>query len=189
MKVSLRAAMMFLICSGLVLALVVGCSKPGEEAPPKASESNEVRAQMLFDEGGELFNKGQYDGAIEKYKEGIDLLECSAQGHNLLGMGYRFKYNQTGDLSFRVLEERAFLKSLECDPGFWPAQVNLGATYYYQGKKAEAVPYFEKALKANPHHPEREQIEQMIADAKAPESAPSAPGGSEEKGEEPPALE
>ncbi len=53
---------------------------------------------------------------------------------------------------------------MELDPKYWVAMINLGATYYFRGEKAKAAPWFKKALALNPDHPEKAQIEKMIAE-------------------------
>ena len=57
----------------------------------------------------------------------------------------------------------AFKKAVEVDPKFWVAMINLGTTYYALGDKAKAAPWFKKALELNPAHPEKPQLEKMIA--------------------------
>lgn len=123
----------------------------------------------LFEEGQKLFEQQKYDEAIAKYEEGIKLSPNSAVGYNLIGMAYRFKYNAERDPSMREKEIGAFKKSIECDSTYWVAYVNLGATYYYSGKKKEAAPLFEKALKLNPENPEKEELEKMIEEGKSEE--------------------
>ncbi len=121
---------------------------------------------VLFKEGEELFNQQKYDEAIAKYVEGIELSPNSAVGYNLIGMANRFKYNAEGVPSLREKEIDAFGKAIECDSTFWVAYINLGATYFYSGRKKEAIPLFEKALELNPLHPEKTEIEKMIEEAK-----------------------
>lgn len=138
----------------VILALIViSCGK-------------EENADQLFTEGAKCIEQGQYDKAIEYYQRGIKADPKSAMGHNLLGMAYRFKFNQTGEQHWREKEIGSFKKAIEIAPDFAVALVNLGATYYYSGKKDMAVPYFEHALEVYPEHPEAEQIEQMIAEGK-----------------------
>jgi tetratricopeptide (TPR) repeat protein len=129
-------------------------------------------ATALFEEGQKLFEEQKYDQAIVKYEEGLELSPHSAAGYNYLGMAYRFKYNAEKDISLREKEIEAFSKAIECDSTFWVAYVNLGATYYYSGRKKEAVPYLKRALELQPEHHEEEQILKMIEegqDEEAPE--------------------
>lgn len=122
----------------------------------------EKNAQDYFNEGAKCFEAGNYDGAIEMYKKGLELEPNSAGGYNLLGMGYRFKYNTTGDMDYKNKEIEAFQKAIDMDPKFWGAMINLGATYYYMGEKKKAAPYFKKALEIYPNNPEKTELEKMI---------------------------
>ena len=121
-------------------------------------------ADQLFNEGAKCIEQGQFDKAIELYQQGIKLEPKSAMGYNLLGMAYRFKFNQTGELQWREKEILSFKKAIEIAPDFAIALVNLGATYYYSWEKAKAAPYFKHALDVYPEHPEAEKIKQMIAE-------------------------
>ncbi len=126
-------------------------------------------AQKHFDEGVQLVQKGEIDKAIACYEQGLKLEPKSALGHNLLGMGCRFKYAQTGDRKWREKEIACFEASLSVDRDYMPALVNLGATYYYAGDKKKAVPYFKHALEIYPNHPEAEMIKKMIAEGEEAE--------------------
>lgn len=121
-------------------------------------------AEKYVQEGLAHFQKQEYDQAIASYEKAIKLEPKAAGAYNLLGMAYRFKYNLLGNPEYRAKEIVAFEKAIEIDPKFWVAMINLGATYYYQGQKAKAAPLFKKALELNPAHPEKAQIEKMIAE-------------------------
>ena len=123
-------------------------------------------AEQLFTEGAKCIEQGQYDKAIEFYQRGIKVEPKSAMGYNLLGMAYRFKFNQTGEQKWREMEIESFRKAIEIAPDFAVALINLGATYYYSGEKGKAVPYFKHALEVYPEQPEAEKISQMIAEGK-----------------------
>lgn len=133
----------------VVLAACLGC---GGDHPEK-----------YLREGAAHFQKQEYDQAIQSYRKAIKLEPKSSVAYNLLGMAYRFKYNQLGNPEMRDQEIAAFKQAIEIDPKNWGAMINLGATYYFQGDKAKAAPLFQQALTLNPHHPEKPQIEQMIA--------------------------
>ena len=126
--------------------------------------SQKKSAQDYFNEGAKFFQKGDFDKAIEYYTKGIEIKPGSAVGHNLLGMAYRFKYNQSGNSEWRKKEIASFQKAIELEPDFVPALVNLGATFYYSGDKKKAAPYFKHALEVMPGHPEAEQLKKMIAE-------------------------
>lgn len=112
------------------------------------------------------FQKREYDQAIEGYNKYLALEPQAAGAYNMLGMAYRFKYNETGIMDLRDKEIQSFKKAIELDPKFWVALINLGTTYYYSGDKAKAAPLFVQALLLNPDHPEKVQLEQMIAEGR-----------------------
>jgi tetratricopeptide (TPR) repeat protein len=122
-------------------------------------------ANDLFEKGEAAFSEGNFEQAVEYYQEGIEKEPSSSVGYNLLGMAYRFLYNQTGDDSYREDEIGAFEKSIELDPRNPVPLVNLGATLYYSGHKQEAANYLNKSLEIYPDHPDRAGIEKMIEDA------------------------
>jgi tetratricopeptide (TPR) repeat protein len=90
----------------------------------------------------------------------------NAIGYNLLGMAYRFKFNQSGAQEFKDKEIESFKKAIEIDSKFWAACKNLSASLYYQGRKKEAVPYLEKALELQPNDPEKVILLQWIEEGK-----------------------
>jgi cytochrome c-type biogenesis protein CcmH/NrfG len=81
----------------------------------------------------------------------------------MIGMAYRFKYNRLGDPAFRQKEMAAFQKAVEIDPKNWVAMINLATDYYADGEKGKAAARFKKPLELNPNHPEKAEIEKMIA--------------------------
>lgn len=128
--------------------------------PEKSWAQNQ--AQTLLEQGAGLMEKKKYDQAIATFKQAIKEEPNSAVTYNLLGMAYRFKYNQVRSQDLKNQEIAAFKKALEIDPNYWVALINLGATYYYLGEKAKAAPLFKKALSLNPDHPEKAELEKMI---------------------------
>jgi len=140
---------LYFLSAFFLLFSSLGCQKKKDEG-------------YYFEKGGEAFQKGNYDEAIELYQKGLEINPKSAVGYNLLGMAYRFKFNQTGNKDWKDKEIEAFKKSIELDPNFVAALVNLGATLYYQGDKKEAARYFKKAIEIYPDHPEKLQLEKMI---------------------------
>jgi tetratricopeptide (TPR) repeat protein len=137
----------------LFLALL-GCGDKGEKS---------------LQDGFAYFQQQDYDRAIESYERAIASGAKSAGAYNMLGMAYRFKYQQTGKPELQQNEIDAFQKALSIDPKFWVAMINLGTTYYSRGEKTQAILWLKKGLALNPKHPERAQIEKMIAEgAKAP---------------------
>jgi len=122
-------------------------------------------AEKYVQQGLAHFQKQEYDQAIASYENAVKLDPKAVGAYNLLGMAYRFKNLQLNNPELRAKEIAAFEKALEIDPKFWVAMINLGSTYYYQGEKGKAAPWFKKALELNPQHPEKAQIEKMIAES------------------------
>ncbi len=139
---------------GLVLILLAALSGCGGDSG----------AEKYLQEGFVNFQQQNYDQAIASYEKAIKIEPKAAAAYNMLGMAYRFKYNQLRNPELKDKEIAAFQKAMEVDPNFWVAMVNLGATYYYLGDKAKAAPLFKKALELNPSHPEKAELEKMIAE-------------------------
>lgn len=67
-----------------------------------------------------------------------------------------------------------FNKALEVDPKFANALYNLGMLKWQdQGDVKGAIACWEKLIKTNPNHPQRAQVEKMIAKAKEHEKMPA----------------
>jgi len=122
----------------------------------------QTQMQKFLDQAASQIKQQQYDQAIATLNQALKEEPKSAAVYNLLGMAYRFKYNQVRNQELKQQEIAAFKKAIEIDPNYWVALINLGATYYYQGEKAKAAPLFKKALALNPQHPEKAQLEKMI---------------------------
>jgi tetratricopeptide (TPR) repeat protein len=133
----------------LLLVVPLGCS--GDNA------------EKYMQEGFAKFQQQNYDGAIACYEKAIQLQPRAAAAYNMMGMAYRFKYNKLGVPEFRQKEMAAFQKAVEIDPKNWVAMINLGTDYYAEGQKDKAIPLFKKALELNPNHPEKAQLQKLIA--------------------------
>jgi tetratricopeptide (TPR) repeat protein len=114
-------------------------------------------------EGFVNFQQQKYDEAIASYEKAVKLQPRAAAAYNMIGMAYRFKYNQLGVPEFRQKEIAAFQKAVEIDPKNWVAMINLATDYSADGQQAKAAPLFKKALELNPNHPEKAEIQKMIA--------------------------
>ena len=139
------------------------------------SSSEKDRATQFLNEGILLFQEGKYSEAIEKYQEGLKLDPQNANGYNLLGMAFRFRFHETGTLEYREKEIESFKKAIEIDTKFWVAYKNISATLFYQGMKKEAVPYIEKALELQPNDPEKNLLMQWLEEGKKDQSAVLSP--------------
>ena len=63
-------------------------------------------AEKYLTQGLAHFQKQEYDQAIKSYQQAIELEPKSAVAYNLLGMAYRFKYNQLGNPEYRTRRDR-----------------------------------------------------------------------------------
>ncbi|MGQ9687442.1 MAG: tetratricopeptide repeat protein [Desulfobaccales bacterium] len=141
------------IAAGL-LVLAVGLMPVWAEA--------KNQAQKLVEQRTALMEKQQFDEALATFQKALKEEPNSAVIYNLMGMAYRFKYNQVRNQKLRQQEIAAFQKAIEVDPNFWVALINLGVTYYQSGNKTKAAPLLKKALSLKPDHPEKAQFEKMI---------------------------
>ncbi len=123
------------------------------------------QSEKYLQAGFAYFQQHDYDQAIENYEKAIALGTKSPGAYNMLGLSSRYKFQQTGKPELQHNEIDAFQKAVNLDPNYWEAMVNLGTTYYSRGEKAQAAVWLKKALALNPNHPEKDQIEKMIAEA------------------------
>ncbi len=84
--------------------------------------------------------KGELEEAIALYKRSIELLP-TAEAHTFLGWTYSFQ---------RKYEEaiQECLRAIEVDPTFGNPYNDIGAYLIELGRWEEAIPWFEKALRA-----------------------------------------
>ena len=137
------------ILTTMLLAATLGCG--GDSA------------DKYIQEGFINFQHQKYDEAVVSYERAIKAEPRAATAYNMMGMAYRFKYNQLGVPEFRQKEMAAFQKAVEIDLKNWVAMINLATDYYADGQKGKAAALFKKALELNPNHPEKAEIEKMIA--------------------------
>ncbi len=142
----------------ILLLALLGCSGDSSE--------------KYLKDGLTAFQQQDYDKAIANYEKAIAEGVKSPKAYNMLGLAYRYKYEQVNNPELRANEIIAFQKALEIDPKNWEAMINLGDTYYAEGERAQAAIWFKKALALHPRHPERSQIEKLIAEGatKTPEA-------------------
>ncbi len=133
----------------LFLAAILGC---GGDSADKYMQAGFVNIQQQ-----------KYDEAIACYEKAIKVEPRAAAAYNMMGMAYRFKYNQLGVPEFRQKERAAFHKAMEIDPKNWVAMINLATDYYADGEQGKAVVLYKKALELKPDHPEKAEIQKRIA--------------------------
>jgi tetratricopeptide (TPR) repeat protein len=100
----------------------------------------EEQAQEYFQQAYALQMKGDLDEAIALYQRSIALWP-TAEAHTFLGWTYSFqnKYQE-------AIEE--CLRAIEVDPTFGNPYNDIGAYLIELDRWPEAIPWFEKALKA-----------------------------------------
>ena len=137
------------ILTTMFLAAILGCG-----ADP---------ADKYMQEGFVNIQQQKYDEAIACYEQAIKVEPRAAAAYNMMGMAYRFKYNQLGVPEFRQKEMTAFQKAVETDPKNWVAMINLATDYYADGEKGKAAALYRKALELKPDHPEKAELQKRIA--------------------------
>ena len=109
--------------------------KPRIEQPESPNTTNITDP---YKEGVRLYESGQYVDAYRYLAEALQKEES----------GQRWNDWAAVQLALKNLAEaeRGFRKALELDPDYSQAHANLGALLAQQGRKAEAIPFLEKAL-------------------------------------------
>ena len=97
-------------------------------------------AMALFREAYEHQMRGELEEAIELYKRSLEILP-TAESHTFLGWTYSFQ-GRWDD----AIEE--CLKAIEVDATFGNPYNDIGAYLVEKDRLDEAIPWFEKALKA-----------------------------------------
>ncbi len=103
---------------------------------------DELKEQALayFKRGYELQMQGQLEAALAAYTQSIEL-RPSAEAYTFRGWTYSFM----GRLEDAVAECH---KAIATDPDFGNPYNDIGAYLVQQGKLDEALPWFERALRA-----------------------------------------
>jgi len=138
----------------ILLIILAGC----------AADKGQVK--QYLDQGVQQFKQGNYQEAIATYQKAQEQDPDNALIYNLLGMAYRFRFNQSGTQEFKEAEIRAFKKAVELDPKFVVAYKNLIASLYYQNRKKETIPYIQKVLELNPNDPDKTFLKNLLQEVK-----------------------
>ncbi len=117
------------------------------ERHPAAAERNVPaavrRARALVVQGRKLREGGRPEEALDTYGQALRLDPASADA--LAGRGLSYL-----DLSRYEPAEQSFKSALEVDGDHAAALMGLAETYRYEGRRADAVTYYQRYLAAHP---------------------------------------
>jgi tetratricopeptide (TPR) repeat protein len=106
-------------------------------------------AASLFQQAFEAQMRGELDDAVDLYKRSLEAYP-TAEAHTFLGWTYSFQ----GRLDDAIEECK---KAIAVDPEFGNPYNDIGAYLIEMGQHREAVPWLERATRANryeaPHYP------------------------------------
>jgi cytochrome c-type biogenesis protein CcmH/NrfG len=123
-------------------------------------------ADILIKVGSYYFAARQFDEAASYFEKAASVRPTADVLTKLANAQY---YGGAGDKAMATLN-----RALQLDPKFANALYNLGMLkWQVQGDAKGAVESWEKLLKTNPNHPNRAQVERMIARAKEHEKMPA----------------
>ena len=111
------------------------------------STSQNVLAQLAYDDGMDYMENGEYDTAILKFKKAIEIDPNFAFSWDNLGVCYR-KSNQYEE----AIE--AYKKSLEINPEGRMPLMNIAVTYNLKKEFDEAITYYNKFISIYKDDPE-----------------------------------
>lgn len=114
-----------------------------------------AEAAKAYNEGNKLYKSGNYDGAVQQYKEALKI----ANDHRIyyqLGVTLK-KQGKLAD------SESAFNEAIKINPNFDLAYNGLGGTYFQDGKFAEAVESFKKFEELTKQKSLKDQAKEYIA--------------------------
>ena len=113
---------------------------PQKPAPRKAEPRT---AASLIAEARRLRDRGKSEKALDLYGQAVEIDPDNATA--LAGRGWCYL-----DMSQYAPAEASFQEALERQAGHAEALMGLGETYRYQGRKADAVKYYERYLALHP---------------------------------------
>jgi cytochrome c-type biogenesis protein CcmH/NrfG len=123
-------------------------------------------AGTLIKVGAYYFIAGQFNDAAKYYEKAVEVKPTPDVLTKLSSAQY---YGGAGDKAIASLN-----RALQIDPKFANALYNLGMLKrQLQGDTKGAIEAWEKLLKTNPNHPNRAQVERMIARVKEHQNMPT----------------
>lgn len=142
-----------------VVLLLWGCGR-GPQA--------EAEARAWLEKGVAQFQQRQYSQAIDSLSRAAVFPPQAAAAFTLMGLAYRLQYYEVREPELRAKEVEAYRRALAAEPQYWLAHYHLGTTLYYDGKQAAAKEHFRRVLELKPQHPDRAQLEEMMAAGESP---------------------
>jgi len=112
-------------------------------------------AKKAIQGGVSKYKAGDIDGAIESYKEGIQIDPLSARLHHQLAILYLKK-----KMTYQAMQE--FEEAVSLEPDMFAALRNLAVLYQSKGFKNKAVDLWERALRCSPDEKTRESIRKHV---------------------------
>jgi tetratricopeptide (TPR) repeat protein len=102
-----------------------------------------MTAKKYFKQGNDYYRQGEYDKAIESYKEAIELKPDDAAAYYNLGNAY----NDLGEYAQAI---ESYKKAIKLKPDDVAAYYNLGNAYYNRSEYAKAIESYHKAIELKP---------------------------------------
>jgi tetratricopeptide (TPR) repeat protein len=113
----------------------------------KYASSDNVLAQLAYDDGMEYINEGDTENAIEKFSKAVEIDPNFAFAWDNLGISYRKNKQYENAIA-------AYLKSLEIYPEGRLPLLNIAITYNLNQQYTEAVTHYEKFIEIFSDDPE-----------------------------------
>lgn len=95
--------------------------------------------------GREYYVSGNYEKAIDAFKESIRKNPNSAEAHFNLGLAY-------GKIGEQDKEIESYLEAIKLNPKVSNVHFNLGSVYKETGNRQKAIEAYKEALRINPDH-------------------------------------
>ena len=115
--------------------------------PPATAPQAKKDAVKAFNEGVDLYKKGNIEGAIAKYREAIRLKPGYAEAHNNLGMAL----GEKGETEEEIKEHR---EAIRLKPDDAEAHYNLGVALRQKGETDEEIKEYREAIRLKPDYAE-----------------------------------
>ncbi len=119
---------------------VLACALAFAQQPAAQTGGAELRALMLWQRGYQFHLLGDYRSAVEQFRESI-AIHPTAEAHTYLG----WSLSHLGKFDEAIAECR---NAIRLDPEFGNPYNDIGVYLIGLGKKNEAVPWLQKAIKA-----------------------------------------